>query len=231
MRQLALDVKLADYARFESYFAGPNRVAVQALEQMAGNSAELVIWLWGAAGAGRSHLLQAAIAAAAESDRACAWLPLAHHDELASGMLEGMGSLDLVCIDDIDAIAGLPDWEQQLFRLFEELREQNASLVVSASAAPASVGFELKDLQSRLASGPVWKLLSLSDTEQIQALQLRARWRGFELPDETGRYLLRRVERSSEALFAVLDELDSAALREQRRLTIPFVKEVLQLSD
>jgi DnaA family protein len=103
--------------------------------------------------------------------------------------------------------------------------------VVSASAAPASVGFALKDLQSRLASGPVWKLAALSDQEQIQALQLRARWRGFDLPTETCQYLLRRVERSNETLFTVLDELDSAALRAQRRLTIPFVKDVLQLAD
>jgi DnaA family protein len=231
MRQLALDLKLADYARFESYFPGPNQIATQALEQLAANSRAGVMWLWGVPGTGRSHLLQAVIAAAAASDRACAWLPLADNRELAPGLLDGLGNLELVCIDDVDAVAGHADWEQRLFRLFEDLRERNAGLVVAASAAPAAAGFKLKDLESRLASGPVWKLTALSDAEQMEALQLRAHWRGFELPDDTVRYLMRRVQRSNEALFALLDELDSEALRAQRRLTIPFVKEVLGLAD
>jgi DnaA family protein len=100
-----------------------------------------------------------------------------------------------------------------------------------ASAPPASVGFALPDLASRLAAGPVWKIEALQDQELIEALQLRAHWRGFELPDDTSRYLLRRLPRTSAVLFALLDQLDTAALRSQRRLTIPFVKDVLELAD
>ncbi len=229
MRQLALDLRLADYARFDSYYPGPNQILLEALKQAATMPGAQVIWLWGAPGSGRSHLLQACVAAASADNYACAWLPLAETDTLTPEMLEGMGTLDLICIDDIDTIAGRPDWEQALFGLFEALREHDSRLIVSAATAPSSAGFQLRDLGSRLASGPTWKLKALSDADQLAALKLRARWRGLELPDETGRYLLRRVERSSAALFAMLDELDSAALAAQRRLTIPFVKQVLGL--
>jgi DnaA family protein len=227
MRQLALDLQLADYARFDSYHAGPNALAVAALRELATISESRVIWLWGAAGSGRSHLLQACVAAGAERDYACAWLPLAADGDLTPGMLEGMGTLSLVCIDDVDAIAGVAAWEQALFQLFEELRDHAGRLVVSAAAAPGAVRFGLRDLGSRLASGPTYRLTPLADEDQLEALRLRARWRGFELPHETARFLLRRVERSNAALFAMLDELDLAALTAQRRLTIPFVKQAL----
>jgi len=89
-------------------------------------------------------------------------------------------------------------------------------------------GIRLRDLASRLASGPTWKLQSMRDEDQLAALQLRSRWRGLELPDEVGQFLLRRTDRSSAALFALLDKLDQAALTAQRRLTVPFVKSVLE---
>jgi DnaA family protein len=227
MRQLALDLRLAEHARFDSYYAGPNELAVAALREVATNPAPRVIWLWGAAGSGRSHLLQACVAAGAEHDTACAWLPCGPAGGLVPEMLEGMGALSLVCIDDIDAIAGIVAWERALFGLFEELREHRGRLVVSAAAAPGAVHFGLRDLGSRLASGPTYRLAPLDDGDRLQALRARARWRGFELSDETGRFLLRRVERSNAALFAMLDELDVAALTAQRRLTIPFVKAAL----
>ena len=63
---------------------------------------------------------------------------------------------------------------------------------------------------------------------KVNALQLRAQQRGFELPDETARYLQRRLPRELSSLFAVLDELDTAALTEQRRLTVPFIRDVLK---
>jgi DnaA family protein len=229
MRQLALDLQLADYARFDSYYPGPNDVVVRALREVAISPASQIIWLWGAQGSGRSHLLQAAVAAAADTDQSCAWLPLSDSVEITPAMLDGMGSLGLVCIDDVDAVAGNPAWEQALFRLYEDLREHKGRLLVSASMAPASVDYALRDLASRLASGPTWKLKPLSDVDRLAAVQLRARWRGLDLPEDTGHYLLRRVERGNLALFGMLDELDAAALAAQRKLTIPFVKQVLKL--
>jgi DnaA family protein len=229
MRQLALDLKLADYARFDTFYAGPNSIALEALRTAASAVGPGVDWLWGMPGSGRSHLLQAAVAQAAAAGRAATWIPMDRHAEMHPDMLEGIGTLQLVCIDDVDAVAGRSDWEQALFNLCEAARCNNARLVLSATMPPAQAGIALRDLESRLASGPVWKLVSLSDAELVKALQLRAHWRGLELPDDTMRYLMRRVPRSSEVLFELLDRLDAAALESQRRLTIPFVKEVFEL--
>lgn len=150
---------------------------------------------------------------------------------MAPEMLDGMGNLGLLCVDDVDRIAGDAAWELSLFKVFEELRSCDGRLIVAASVPMAQAGFKLRDLASRLASGPTWKLQMLSDEEKLAALQLRARWRGLELTDEVGNYLLRRTERSNSALFSLLDQLDSAALAAQRRLTVPLVRSVIESND
>lgn len=226
MQQLALDLQLADYALFDTFYAGPNAAVVSAVKRAATEPVQQVHWIWGAPGSGRSHLLQAAVAAAGAAGHACAWLPLANTD-LEPAMLEGLGGLDLLCVDDVDAVAGDDAWERALFRAFEELRANNGRLLVTATMAMPESGIRLRDLASRLASGPTWKLHSMSDEDQLAALQLRSRWRGLELPDDVGQFLLRRTVRSNAALFRLLDRLDHAALTAQRRLTVPFVKSVL----
>lgn len=228
MQQLALDLKLADFAVFDTFYPGSNTAVLHAVTKVATESGQQVAWIWGAEGSGRSHLLQAAVVAAAAAGSACAWLPLAAGEDLSPAVLEGMGGLDLLCVDDVDAVAGDREWEQALFSVFEDLRNNNGRLLVTAAAPTNEVPFDLRDLASRLASGPTWKLQAMNDADRLAALQLRSRWRGLDLPDETGQFLLRRVERSSAALFALLDELDQAALTAQRRLTVPFVKSVLE---
>jgi DnaA family protein len=227
MQQLALDLKLADFALFDTFHPGANEAVLHAVSMAATKPGQQVAWIWGAEGSGRSHLLQAAVAAATVTGAACAWLPLGADEDLTPAMLEGMGGLELLCVDDVDAIAGDAAWEQALFSVFEALRNNNGRLLVTATAPTHEVPFALRDLASRLASGPTWKLHTMSDEDRLAALQLRSHWRGLDLPDETGQFLLRRVERSSAVLFALLDELDQAALTAQRRLTVPFVKSVL----
>lgn len=228
MQQLALDLKLADFALFEIFYSGANGPAVHAIKQAAITGGQQVHWIWGRQGSGRSHLLQAAVAAAGANNQRCAWLPLGNPAEFMPAMLEGMGMLDLVCVDDIDAVAGDAEWERQLFRMFEDLKANNGRLLVSAKSSPAEAGFSLRDLESRLASGPTWKLHALNDEELYEALKLRARWRGLELSEDAGQYLLRRVTRDAATLFAVLDTADQAALAAQRKLTVPFLRTVLE---
>jgi DnaA family protein len=147
---------------------------------------------------------------------------------LPPAVTDGMGILDLVAVDDVQLIAGQSDWEQALFGLYEALVPRGARLVLAADVPPGQAGFQLRDLASRMSGGAVYRLQRLSDDECLQALQLRARWRGFALPEDAGRYLLGHVERSPARLFRLLDRLDEAALVQQKRLTVPFVKRVLE---
>jgi DnaA-homolog protein len=227
MQQLPLEVRLADHAVFDGFHAAGNELLVHQLRAAATAGGHPPLWLWAPPAHGKSHLLQAAVALADEVGRRAAYVPLDAASGLPVGVLEGMGALDLVCLDDLQAVAGQPEWESALFRLYEELRNSGSNLVVASKVPPAETVIVLADLASRLKSGTTFRVQALDDEGRLRALQLRARFRGFELPDETGRYLLARVGRGVAELFQLLDELDRAALAAQKQLTIPFVRQVL----
>lgn len=227
MEQLPLEVRLSDYARFNSFFVGPNAAAVHALSGAASIRSRAMLWLWGPAGVGKTHLLQACVTAANDNGFRAVYLPLGRDTELRPAAVEGMGELDVVCVDDVGVIAGQPDWERALLMLFESARASDARLIMSASQAPAHCFFELADLESRFGSAAAFRLQQLSDEEKLKALQLRAKWRGFVLPDDTAGYLMKRADRSSASLFTLLDKLDREALVAQKKLSVAFVKTVL----
>ena len=227
MEQLPLEVRLADYALFETFCDGPNGAPVHALSDLARTEGFSVAWLWGQPQSGKTHLLQACVNAAHTAGFRAAYLPLGIDSDLIPEAVSGIGKLDVVCVDDVDRIAGEAQWERALFLLYEATREHGARLVISAQKAPLHCGFVLPDLVSRFASGATFRLQPLSDDEKLEAIQLRARWRGLNLSGEVARYLFARVDRSNTELFSLLDRLDREALAAQRKLTVPFVRSVL----
>lgn len=229
--QLPLGIRLHDSSVFESYFPGRNQPTIDALVAVASGAATLVatcIWVHGTSGTGKTHLLQAVCARAGLEGRTAAYLPLLEVVELGEELLAGFGELSIVCLDDAQVIAGRDPWERALFRLHQELDERGGRLLVSGAAPPAALPFRLRDLASRLNGGVVLTLQPLVEGEQIAALQLRAQLRGLELPDEAAEFMLRRLPRDMANLYAFLDELDEASLAAQRRLTVPFVREVME---
>lgn len=224
-KQLALDVQLKDVSNFDNFVVGDNGEAFEKICQTSLSGSPGVLFLWGAAGSGKTHLLQAACRAAGAAQRQPVYIPLANAQHLSPEMLVGISEAAFVCVDDVDAVAGEDNWERALFALYEELRGQRP-LIVTAKVNPRSLGLNLPDLRTRFGSGLVYQLDSLSDKNKIRALQLRASQRGFELADEVGRYILNRFPRDTHALFGLLDRLDSESLVTQRRITIPFIQKM-----
>jgi DnaA family protein len=227
MRQLPLGVQLGVSLRLETFHAGANAEAVAALARRAAGAQGAPLWLYGPAGCGKSHLLQAACAHAGANGCTAAYLPLAAVRGGDPGMLAGFERVALVALDDLGAVAGVAPWERALFTLYNELQEQQGGLLLGAAAPPAALKFGLPDLASRLAAAEVHRLQPLAEGDQAEALRRRARHRGLELPEETLTYLTRRAPRDFAALCRLLDELDTEALAAQRRLTVPFVRDWL----
>jgi DnaA family protein len=227
MRQLPLGVRLQDRAVFASFLPGRNLQALEHVRALASGGGGGVAWLAGPAGSGKTHLLQAACAAAGASRRV-GYFPLAELSPLGSGVLEGLRDIECLCLDDVQAVAGNGEWERALFGLFCAVEERGGRLIAAADAPPALLAWALPDLASRFAASAVFQLRVLDEAEQRQALKLRAQVRGLDLPEETARYLQRRFPRDMRTLYELLDTLDEAAIIAQRRLTVPFIRSVLQ---
>lgn len=225
--QLPLPVKLRDQALFRSFYGGPNEELVRNIQEL-GSSGERIAWIWGEAGTGKTHLLQAACA---DADNA-AYIPLKEFLAAGAQALKGYERYALICLDDIEEVAGNPDWERALFNLYVYLHTEDSGLFLIASTlAPTQIDISLDDLRSRLLSGPVYRLQPLQENELIEAITLRAWERGLKLPNKSAVFLLQHFQRDMPALCALIDRLDTASLVHQRRITIPFINQTILAGD
>ena len=230
MEQLPLGVRWRDQSVFDSFFAGPNQLVVQVLRGLYGRAPvrPTALWIWGPESSGKSHLLLAACAETGAAGGRAAYFPLSDGSLGVPAALSGCEQLDVVCIDDLQLAAGDARWERAIFNLYLGLNEHQRHLVLAATSPPAALNWQLADLRSRLSAALILHLKPLSEAEHVAALRMRAAIRGLEIPDETAGFLLRRYPRDLRSLCALLDTLDNAALAAQRRLTVPFIKQVIE---
>jgi len=235
-QQLILSVALKDEATFDNFYMPIESTLAQTVATIKSNfvpdnrllTAETFVYLWGSSGCGVTHLMQATCHEALSIGKSVQYLPL---DELKNfppaELLTGMEQLDILCLDNLDAVIGNSHWEQALFNLFNQMRDLGNCLLIGAKARPKDIGIQLPDLESRLNWGLTFLLSPLDDEQKVKLLQFRAERRGLEMSESTSRYILNHAPREISELIQVLDSLDKGSLREQRKLTIPFVKQIL----
>lgn len=227
-KQIPLEFGFRESADFEHYIEGANSEACAISRSTALGEVSQNIYLWGQADTGKSHLLQAVCNLASQANLNVAYIPLSQHAELSPEMLEGMENLHVVCIDDVDHIAGQDVWEQALFHLFNRMREQQKPLLMTGTQGPRDLAFELQDLKSRISWDLTYHLQPLCDQDKINLLQKRADTRTFEITEDVAAYLVKNVKRDLPTLLDLLDRFDQETLAEKRKLTIPFVKSLLK---
>lgn len=228
-QQLTLSgVRLQDNATFDNFYSDANQQLCDFLQTLFASN-ELYVYIWGNPGAGCSHLLQACCHKAHELNKTAMYLPLSEYHHLTPEILDGLEEMDLVVLDDIQVVMQQSEWEEAIFHLFNRLRSNQRQLLIGANNPPNEIGVKLPDLLSRLNWGVIFRVNALTDEDKVLALQLRAKHRGIKMPEEVAGFLLRHYSRSTNDLFEALDKLDTASLAEQRKLTVPFVKQVLQI--
>ena len=202
MKQLALGISPPPQPTLENFVCGANAELLERLRELrSGNFPESIVYLWGDAGSGKSHLL-----------RACG-VPRA-------GMRDGLHIADDVQkLDEVSQIA--------LFNAINEARQSGGAVLAAGSAPPPRLPLR-EDLKSRLAWGLVYQVKPLTDGERAVFLRTEAERRGMRLADEVIWYLLTHVRRDLPSLAAILDELDRASLEKQRQITLPLVREALK---
>lgn len=223
LQQLPLALQLRENAILDNFIATGNETLLHSLC----DDAEKYIYLWGEEATGKSHLLQGLCHRATQQGQTVVYMPIGHEEITDAGILTGLETFNVVCLDNIEFIAGKADWEAALFHLFNRVRDAGGRLIIAGSVAPGKLDIKLADLESRLNWGAVFQLVGLNDDDKLRFLQDRAEQRGLELSSEVAAFLLKRYPRDMGSLFDLIDKLDQASLAAQRKLTIPFVREFL----
>ncbi|NID17025.1 DnaA regulatory inactivator Hda [Luteibacter yeojuensis] len=226
--QLPLALRWPRRQRFEHFHPGENAAAVEAVRAAATAAAAPWVFVAGPVGSGRTHLLIAACQAAIDAGRTAQYLPLAGWRGSRATAIRGMAGSDLLVIDDIDSIAGEGDAEHALFDTFNRYRAEGCTLLFSATGSPASLDIALPDLRSRLGSLTQAVLKPLGDDERRHVLREQAGARGIELDDVVLDWLFVHHARDLGTLLDLLDTLDRASLAAQRRVTVPFLRNLLR---
>jgi DnaA-homolog protein len=227
--QLPLGLRWPRRQRFEHFHAGANAAAVAAVQVLALQSGAPWLYLSGAPGSGKSHLLLAACQAAHEAGRTVQYLPLkALHDHAVA--IRGVAGSQFIALDDLDALAGHREAEHAVFDLYNRARAEGTALIFAAEAVPAQLPLTLPDLRSRLGACTQFALKPLDDIERRGVLKKQAGLRGIELDDTVLDWLFARYARDLGALLDLLDRLDQASLAAQRRVTVPFLRTLLRES-
>jgi DnaA-homolog protein len=220
LKQLLLDIQPAPAPTLDNFVSGRNSELVAALRTLPeGEQGKRSLYLWGLSGSGRTHLLKAAVALFRQQG-----LQAEYAGKDADWA--ALSACDVVALDDV---ATLEETDQiALFNLFNRLREAGKALIVAGPCAPMELSLR-DDLKTRLGWGLVYQVLALNDEEKTKALQRHAADRGFKLPEEVVHYLLRHVRRDLPSLMNMLDALDEWSLTAKRPITVPLLRQLLQL--
>ncbi len=224
--QLTLpDVSFPEEHSLASFIEAGNERVLAALRTLASELPEArFVWLAGARGSGKSHL----------AEGLCrlmdAW-PDGYFpaDQWCATEREGdFPHLACVVVDDLSQLLGDVTREQWLMHVIDVRKRSRRPTLLLAGNGPSGLSCALRDVRTRLAMAEVWWLEPLTDEMKLQVMLEFARARGLSLGEEVPSYLLRRHNRNPGHLIALLRKLDQYALRDKRRVTIPFVQELAQ---
>lgn len=236
--QLPLALRWPAQQRLETFVVGDNAAAVALVRQASVDNSSWV-FVNGALGSGKTHLLIAACAAAGGHERSAQYLSLAKlpGDRAAAirasrldvaSALRALGGSDLLALDDVDAIAGDRDAEHALFDLYNRCKVEKSTLLFGAGKPPAQMGIGLPDLVSRLSACAQATLKPLDDAARREAVRQRAQARGLTLDDTVLDWLFAHTQRDLGSLSALIERLDRESLAAKRRITLPFLRQLLE---
>lgn len=227
--QLLLSLQPNEVSTFENFNTSNQTGLIQLLQDFAQGRDDKFIFLTGSKGSGKTHLSHAVSHTMIARGGKAIVLDATTLKTHPPKALRGMETLDFVCIDDVQILLGDKVWEEALFHCYNRIHQSHARLLITADAPPRHLSIQLPDLKSRLMQGTVFHLESLDDVLKPGVLQARAKLRGILLSDAVAEFIIHRVARDMSQLQSILETLDNASMVAQRRITIPFVKQVLKI--
>ncbi|MBP6345339.1 DnaA regulatory inactivator Hda [Neisseriaceae bacterium CLB008] len=204
------------YPDFNDFLGDSNRELIHILQHQQ----ERFIYVWGATGVGKSHLLKAWVAQALEQGEAAAYVD-ASKEPLGDHLRENR----FLAVDAVEALSGHE--QVTLFSIFNQFRDLSGGhLLISGDVAPAFLNIR-EDLRTRMGYCLVYEVKALTDLEKINSLREMAKARQLVIGDELFRYLLTHWRRDMDSLMQIVEALDHYSMALHKPITLPLLKKLL----
>lgn len=234
-RQLVLSLDLQEQSLFSNYVPGVNRLLLDQLQLFSHQPSEAMLYLWGGAACGKTHLLHATCHAAHDAGVRSVYIDLKRHVGGSLTVLDGIENVELLALDNLDAIAhggGASEitqrlWQEALYELFYAIRLNGGRILVAANASPLGLDIGLPDLRTRLGWGPSWHVQPLTDDDRRGFLRQRAMHKGMQLEDDAVQWILQHQGRDASTLIAAIEVLASQSMQQQKKPSLAFVRSAL----
>ena len=227
-QQTVLPFATTDDAGLGGFYLSGNEPLIALLRQIIqGDRAQSTVFFWGASGSGKSHLLNACCHEAGQRSRPYRYLSANQPASIEGQAVADIAVHSLICVDDLQNLANNVLLQKAMLSLYEQVIDRQGTVIVCASRPLNRIGLELRDIESRLASGGCFVLNQLADEDKRTVLHRRARSRGIDLGDKVLDFIMNHYDRDTAALFGLLERIDSLSLSKKRKVTVPFVKSIL----
>ncbi len=226
--QFPLEFEFQANRGFNTFFPASNQKIVTQLQELILGTSEQQIFLYGETALGKSHLLQACCQFAHKKGMNSFYYPFDKKRLPVLSMLDGLDKVKLVCFDDLGEISGNLDWEQAFLNFLNQHLANNNHLIISSCLHPKDINTKLVDLQSSLNAGLILKLKPLEQDQIIEALIHKANYMGITISIKVAHFLVTHYASDMSSMWVLLEQLDKATLSAQRKLTIPFLKQILE---
>lgn len=229
--QLLLPVLLQTNHTFESFISHSQSgdVLVDVLKQSIQNDSFSAFYVSGTEETGKTHLLTACCNYAESVGKSSILLPIDQLLHSEPEVISGLEQMDVICIDNVQSLASHHEWQVAIFNLFNLVMNHSCTLVISANNIPTKLTLTLPDLVSRLQWATAFVVQELDQEEKVTALITHAHLMGFELGQEAATFMINRLPRNMSILMSSLKVLAKSSIEQQRKVTVPFVKECLNI--
>jgi len=222
MNQLGLPISLDSKMLLDNFLG--NKQLLKFITEIYVDKTSAEIYVYGASGLGKTHLLQGAALKALSEQQSAMYIdcfnPLPEH------VLESIEQLNWISIDNIDVINN--NQQDLFFDLYNRAKQAKVTMLISGSGLPSELSV-MKDLKTRLGLATIFQLEELDDELTMSVLNNQMIDRNLSIDSKIYEYLFKYYSRDVKILLSAMDELDKASLQAKQNITIPFVKNILRL--
>ena len=224
MNQLGLPISLNSLMLLENFVS--NKELIRSINQLFLDQKSSEVYIYGANGQGKTHVLQGTILKALANDKNAVFIDCL--DPFPGHIFEIINEINFISFDNVHLME--EESQERFFDLYNRARQSEVFILVSGDSLPSDLKV-MKDIKTRLSLAAVYKLEELDDELKMNIINSQMSDRNLSVDSKVYEYLFKNFSRDLKLLLSTMDDLDKVSLQAKKPISIPFVRKFLNLSN